>query len=324
MISGQLFCLLYLFSIIQSVYLATYSCDPHASCGCSQFPVNTNKNIRIVGRENAGFNTLSWTVAIPQGEDLCGGAIIHESFVLSAAHCFKSNLLLSNLTIYAGSLKYRDGIKKTVSRVYLYPNYTITGFVNDIALLELTTPLNLSDVNLAKICLTNITSTVGEYPPAGTSLLAAGWGTLSSGGPFPDTLQQVTIQAVGAQTSYCESIITDPIIQLCAGTMPHGGKDTCQGDSGGPLIMFNSNQQWELVGVVSYGQGCALPKLPGVYTRASSYIKWINTIIHEPNIIDFIPTTTFKNCAYSFDTSFYFALLIFISFLNNFFMSLSF
>ncbi|CAF0809821.1 unnamed protein product [Adineta ricciae] len=313
MTTVNLFCLLFIFSSIQSIYSITYPCDSHAPCGCSQFPVETNEDLRIVGGENARFNTLSWTVAIPQGDDLCGGTIIHESFIITAAHCFDSGFLSSSITIYAGSLKYHDGIKKTVSRVYLHPNYTAATIGNDIALIELTTPLNLSDVNLAKICLPNVTSTIKEYPPAGTSLLAAGWGTLSFGGQFPDSLQQVTIQAVAAGMSYCESIVTDSKIQFCAGRMPEGGKDTCQGDSGGPLIMFNSNKQWELVGIVSYGNRCALPKSPGVYTRVSSYIKWINDTIHAHRTTDFTSASVLYNSAHSFYVPLYFILSIFMS-----------
>ncbi|CAF4132589.1 unnamed protein product, partial [Adineta steineri] len=160
-----------------------------------------------------------------------------------------------------------------------HPYYDEVRHRNDIALLKLDRALDLSSNDLAKICLPSAVATSEEYPIAGTSLLTAGWGTLYSNGPASPTLRQVTIQAVGAQTTYCQNIIKDPTVQLCAGIMPGGGKDSCQGDSGGPLMMFNSNKTWELVGVVSYGNYCALANYPGVYTRLTSYLEWINTTI---------------------------------------------
>ncbi|CAF1382818.1 unnamed protein product [Adineta steineri] len=281
MMHALIFRLCCLFLICRITYQTEYSCDSKAPCGCSQFPVVANA--RIVNGENAGRNTLSWAVSIKiqanEGYYQCGGTIIDDSYIITAAHCVDFIRNPSDISVYAGSLHVFDGVVRSASEIHVHPYYDDQRNRNDIALLKLDRALDLSNDNLSKICLPSTVATSGEYPIAGTSLLAAGWGDKWSEGPSSTTLQQVTIQAVGAQTTYCQHIIEDPTVQLCAGTMPGSEKDTCQGDSGGPLMMFNANQTWELVGIISYGRDCAVPDYPGVYTRVTSYLEWINTTI---------------------------------------------
>jgi secreted trypsin-like serine protease len=125
-------------------------------------------------------------------------------------------------------------------------------------------------------------------------VVAVGWGRLSEGGLAPSTLQQVTLRTVDYRASTCESSINDKTKQFCAG-VSGGGKghyfqlllllffngylflDTCQGDSGGPLMMFSPNNQWVLVGLTSFGEGCARPDFSGVYTRVAVYDSWIRS-----------------------------------------------
>lgn len=111
------------------------------------------------------------------------------------------------------------------------------------------------------------------------------------GGPGSESLQQVTVETIDYSAPMCNSILKNRQLQFCAG-VEGGGKgsfnevscfgfdgnlslDTCQGDSGGPLMMFTTSQQWVLVGVTSYGDGCARPNNPGVYTRVAAYLTWI-------------------------------------------------
>ncbi|CAF1059349.1 unnamed protein product [Adineta steineri] len=281
MMHALVFRLCYLFLFCRITYQTEYSCDSKAPCGCSQFPVVTNA--RILNGENAGRNILSWAVSLQihknGGSYRCGGTIIDELYIMTAAHCVESIRNPSDISVYAGSLDVYDGVARSASEIHLHPYYDEVRHRNDITLLKLDRALDLSSNDLAKICLPSAVATSEEYPIAGTSLLAAGWGDKWSHGPSSTTLQQVTIQAVGAQTTYCQHIIEDPTVQFCAGTMPGSEKDTCQGDSGGPLMMFNSNQTWELVGIISYGRDCAVPNYPGVYTRVTSYLEWINTTI---------------------------------------------
>ncbi|UJR20162.1 hypothetical protein I4U23_023294 [Adineta vaga] len=184
---------------------------------------------------------------------------------MTAAHCLAHDFQLWDITVFAVSLKLWKGLSNSITKIIKRPDYNAKLHTNDIAILKLATPSDLSQ----------------EYPTSGTKLLTVGWGTLSSGGDLPDYLQQVTIEAVGSQTIYCQNIISNLALQLCAGTMPGGGKgkymsrrfwwsfDGVQFES----TMGNSRS------CQLYGNRCALPRFPGVYTRVSSYSNWINETI---------------------------------------------
>ena len=212
-----------LFSLIHNAYQATYVCDPDAQCGCSQFPVTANA--RIVNGEDAGLHTWSWTVSLNISGGLCGGTIIDPYFVLTAAHCLYFGIQPSNITISAAALVYNEGTKRAVSRIYSHPEYNALLETNDIALLRVDVPFDLSSVELAKICLPNVVPSSDEYPAPNTSLMVVGWGDRSFGANSGwRMLQQVTVKAVGSQTTYCKKLINDPKLQFCAGIMPEGGK----------------------------------------------------------------------------------------------------
>ena len=104
--------------------------------------------------------------------------------------------------------------------------------------------------------------------------LVTGWGRLKSGGQLPDILQEVNVTTMTNQQcrgKYGHSRITDYMI--CAGDV---GRDSCQGDSGGPLSVLGQDDRYTQIGIVSWGEGCAEPGYPGVYTRLTSLLDWVN------------------------------------------------
>ena len=196
----------------------TYSCLSNSTCGCSLKPAIVTK---IVGGEPADDDTWGWAVSIrSKNNHFCGGSLISDSLVLTAAHCFTSRNSLIDLTVTAGSRSLSTAKQQRfVSRVYTHQHYDIDTYENDIAVLNLTTPFTMNP-SLSSICLP--TSTM-ENQTNDTNVVAIGWGVLRENSQLvSNTLQQVTLNRV-ANTDYtCVGTIHNTTIQLCAGVSGNG------------------------------------------------------------------------------------------------------
>lgn len=175
----------------------------------------------------------------------------------------------SSISIRYNSLKHNSGgTLVKASAIYSHESYSSYTLDNDIAIIKVATPLKLGSTNAQKVAL----PASGSDPAVGNKLRVSGWGYLKEGGSLPANLMRVDVDVV--DRSQCNSLYGSNQItsnMICAGDVKNGGKDSCQGDSGGPVVLSN-----QVVGIVSWGYGCARPGYPGVYTRVSNYINWIN------------------------------------------------
>ncbi|MCI4384981.1 hypothetical protein PGIGA_G00045270 [Pangasianodon gigas] len=247
---------------------------------CGRPPLNT----KIVGGEAAAPGSWPWQVSIQSsGFHFCGGSLITENWVLSAAHCFQS-ITAPEITIYLG-MESLEGTnsnmqKTSASNIIIHQEYNPDTHDNDIALVQLSSSVTFTNY-VIPVCLAASNSSF----PGGTNVWVTGWGNIASNVnlPFPETLQEVQVPIVSnsdCANAYGSGSITDNM--MCAG-LAQGGKDSCQGDSGGPLVVKISGA-WVQAGIVSFGNGCALPKIPGVYTRVSQYEDWINSRISSSQL----------------------------------------
>ncbi|XP_041818028.1 serine protease 27 [Chelmon rostratus] len=244
---------------------------------------------RIVGGMDATDGAWPWQVDVQTstGGHICGGSIIAENWVLSAAHCFPNPSDVSSYIIYAGRYQLNgfNSHQSThrVSRVVIPYGYVEPHGGKDLALVQLSSPVTWSDY-VRPVCL----PASGTLFPGGMLCYVTGWGNIRDDVPLPGvgTLQEVQVPII-SQSSCQEMYRTDPIDQvdilydmICAGYQ-EGGKDSCQGDSGGPLVCQMVNGTWVQAGVVSFGLGCAHANQPGVYARLTSYSSFISNTVPE-------------------------------------------
>ncbi|KAK9307028.1 hypothetical protein QLX08_002480 [Tetragonisca angustula] len=203
---------------------------------------------RIIGGDNASINDYPYQVSIHDRRQLlCGGSLISQNWVLTAAHCV-SGLPPSQLKIRLGS-SYNSKEGTVITEKLQLPQSVTTS------------------ANVKPIALASSANTV----QGGTKAVVTGWGYVAPGGPTSDRLKSLTLPVVDQAT--CKKIYGNLLTNnmLCAGIMS-GGKDACSIDSGGPLV-YNKVQ----IGIVSWGWygSCAKPQYPGVYTRVSAIRQWI-------------------------------------------------
>ncbi|XP_058477754.1 serine protease 27 [Solea solea] len=253
---------------------------------CGRPPLMEN---RIVGGADSEDGAWPWQVDIQttSAGHTCGGSIITESWVLSAAHCFPNPSDVSSVIIYAGrrDLNGFNPHQSThrVVQVVVPSGYTEPHGGSDLALVQLTPPVTWSD-HIRPICLP-ASSTLF---PSGMTCSVTGWGNIREDVPLSGvgTLQEVQVPII-SQAS-CQSMYqVNPAEQvdilsdmICAGYQA-GGKDSCQGDSGGPLMCQMVNGTWVQAGVVSFGLGCAQSNQPGVYARVTSFTSFITNTVPE-------------------------------------------
>ncbi|XP_031837453.2 trypsin-1 [Nomia melanderi] len=266
-----------------------------ADVPCGHGAIGT-RAARLVGGQNAIPHEFPWMVSISRkGGHFCGGTILNSKFVLTAAHCLctsTSVVPIGQLRVSLGEYNLRGAEvppsrEERVANAILHPGHKCGKFVDDIALLELARPITWSE-SVKPACLPVATGKPGYSAFGGELAKAAGWGWLGedrSRFKRADILQKVDVRVI--ENSVCREWYASEgkstrveVKQMCAGH-EEGGRDTCWTDSGGPLMIgSHSGGSMMVVGVVSWGIGCARPRLPGVYTRVSEYIPWITKYAH--------------------------------------------
>ncbi|KAL7646618.1 UNVERIFIED_CONTAM: hypothetical protein RMT77_001869 [Armadillidium vulgare] len=233
----------------------------------------TSKLGKIIGGRPADPKDWPWMAALLNVNDsslICGGVLITDRYVLTAANCFRS-FEISQIKVRLGEYDFGRTTESNYSEFriesLLNPGYDLDTRDSDLALLRLERPTSFGEF-ISPVCL----------PPRFETFetrrgIVVGWGPEKLGGSFSNILREIAIPILRRRD--CESRFSPNSItanMFCASLK---GLDSCQGDSGGPFMIQQSDSRWYVVGIVSWGIGCGHFSLPGVYTKVNNYIDWI-------------------------------------------------
>lgn len=237
----------------------------------------------VIGGQPAHVEDSPWVVALSSRDrfggtragQFCGAVVVGPKKALTAAHCLSREALgvdvgqVRDLRIISGrdALNGTDGKEIAVSGTWVNPGFDAGTNTGDVAVLTLAEALPAQSV-------ISMAGAGDSAYDAGTAAVVYGWGDTTGNGDYASSLRSAGVTVL--PDSSCEQAYPggasgtyDASAMLCAGE-PQGGYDACQGDSGGPLVA-----QGKLVGLVSWGNGCGQAGSPGVYTRISAAIEWM-------------------------------------------------
>ncbi|XP_063587070.1 proclotting enzyme-like isoform X2 [Penaeus indicus] len=237
---------------------------------------------RIVGGVSTVKGEYPWMAhlkitANPSMEFMCGGSLVTDKLIISAAHCLEYDVVHIDVTLGMVDTKIviaSDLVRMRATDFTIHADYDSYNIYNDIAVIKLPRAVTFTDT-IRPICLPTSADTM-----EGAVATATGWGTLSFYGEESQVMQAVDLDVWSndlCSMAWAKIYMTIASTQVCA---LGNGKDTCSGDSGGPLAV-QVDGKYVLLGITSYGHGCATPGVPGVYTRVSSYLTWIAAHVEE-------------------------------------------
>ncbi|CAL7938335.1 unnamed protein product [Xylocopa violacea] len=277
--------------IVWSGYKSTTTFRPEnleRSRGCGTTSKNRN---RLVGGRPTSPTEWPWMVALLRRNQTqyCGGVLITDRHVLTAAHCVHRIAIdplrtgqhtyicqgfnLWDIKVRLGEYDFTTTEETTaidfaISEVRVHRDFNLITLENDIAIIKMHRP-TVFDSYIWPVCLPPVDETFENKIGVVT-----GWGTRYHGGPVSTVLMEIDVP-IWPQSKCVESFVQRiPNTVICAGAY-EGGRDACQGDSGGPLLHQLGNGRWINIGIVSWGIRCGEPGRPGIYTRVSSYLEWI-------------------------------------------------
>ncbi|KAM8827320.1 chymotrypsin-like protease CTRL-1 [Synchiropus splendidus] len=241
-------------------------------CGRPAIPPRVSGYNKIVNGENAVSGSWPWQVSLQDysGFHFCGGSLINQNWVLTAAHCRVTTRHRVILGEHDRGSSAEQIQVKSIARVFTHSYYNSQNFNNDITLIKLSSPAQLTS-RVSPVCLATSSTSI----PSGTRCVTTGWGKTGSTSS-PRILQQTSLPLLSP--AQCKQYwgynrITDAMI--CAGA---SGVSSCQGDSGGPLVCESSGV-WSQVGIVSWGTSNCNVRAPAVYARVSYLRSWIDQVV---------------------------------------------
>ena len=240
-----------------------------ASC----LSVRLGSALNLDGRIFGGFETTieefpHMAELVSDTNHVCGATIIAPNICITAAHC-TDGWFADMLQIKTGITDRKEaGSVVRVKTIHQFPEFNLSNYSGDISILVTDQPIKFNHkAQPIKLPEQN------EDVPADTIAFASGWG-IDESGHISEVLKAVPIVVFPRDECLAKfGPKRFSKVNLCGGDH-FDLKDACGGDSGGPLI-FNG----KLIGVVSWGYGCALPDYPGVYTNVAVFRDWIDNIL---------------------------------------------
>ncbi|KAL2751135.1 transmembrane protease serine 9-like [Vespula maculifrons] len=242
---------------------------------CNDCVCGIGRKTRIVGGNKTSVFEYPWLVSMSkQGIFYCAGSLITRRHILTAAHCLEGFETKSIKLVIADSDRTKlasTAIVRRIKSVTIHEEFHTYNFNNDIAIIEMDRPVSLDSI-VRTACLPEDKAI--DY--TGAMATVVGWGRTGENKPVSDELRKVNVPILSQeecdQAGYQKNRLTDNM--FCAGYLD-GKRDACFGDSGGPLHVKGSYGHLEIIGIISWGRGCARPNFPGIYTKLNNYMGWL-------------------------------------------------